>query len=190
MKNICSIIAIAVIFALFTADINAGDKGDGNRVGGVRAGYHSAQFNLNGDFVGEPLQTLYVGLFRDTKVISLLNFGTGLEYYKHGAKFDSENLRELHYLSIPLDLKVKLGPVFVLGGAAPSFRVADRITTDGNKEKTTDAQKSEWFDIPLFLGAGVNIWFVTIEARYHWGMMEVVDGYKSQSFQLGAGISF
>lgn len=190
MKKIGPIFLFAVIFALITAEISASDKGDADRVGGVRVGYHSAQFNLNGDFVGEPLQTFYVGLFRDTKVLPLLHFGSGLEYYKNGVIFDSKNLRELHYLSAPLDLKLKLGPVFALIGAAPSFRLADRISTDGVKEKTPDDQKSNWFDIPLFVGAGVKISFVTLEARYHWGMMEVVDGYKSQSFQLGAGISF
>lgn len=187
MKKINLIIVFAVIFALFTVDMNAAD---GDRVGGLRAGYHSAQFNLNGDIVGEPIQTFYLGLFRDTKVLPMLHFGTGLEYYKNGAKFDNEDLRELHYLSVPLNLKLKLGPIFILGGAAPSFRVADRITTDGVKEKPSDDQKSNWFDIPLFVGAGVKIAFVSLEARYHWGMLEVVDGYKSQSFQIGAGISF
>lgn len=187
MKNISLIIGLALIFAFCTEDISASD---GDRVGGLRAGYHSAQFNLNGDFVGEPIQTFYLGFFRDQKVFPMLHFGSGLEYYKNGTIFDSENLRELHYLSIPLNLKVKLGPVFVLAGAAPSFRVADRINIGGVKEKPTDEEKSNWFDIPLFVGAGVKIAIVTIEARYHWGMLEVVDGYKSQSFQIGAGISF
>lgn len=190
MKHIISITAAVFIFTFFTVDMKAGAKADGDKVGGLRVGYHSTQFNLNGDFVGEPLQNFYIGLFRDTKIIPLLHFGSGLEYYKNGTKFDSGDLRELHYLSIPLNLKLKLGPVFALGGAAPSFRLADRITVDGVKENPTDDQKSEWFDIPLFVGAGVKIWFVTLEARYHWGMLEVVDGYKSQSFQLGAGISF
>lgn len=180
------------VFALFVSSpaLLALDKEDGDRVGGIRLGYHSSQFNLNGSFYGEPMQTFYAGFFRDQKIVPLLHFGSGLEYYKNGVKIDSDNMRELHYLTIPLNLKLKLGPVFALGGFSPSFKVAERITEDGFKEKPTDDEKAEWFDIPLYLGAGVNIWFLTIEARYHWGMLEVVDGYKTQSFQIGAGISF
>ena len=122
MKIIYSIFVVVVIFGLFSSEMKAQDKGAGNRVGGIRMGYHSSQFASDGGF-------------------------------------------------------------------SPSFKVAERITTDGDTAKPTDAQKAEWFDIPFFLGAGVKIWFVSIEARYHWGIMEVTDGYKSQSFQLGAGIS-
>ncbi|MDX2432071.1 MAG: hypothetical protein QNK35_14130 [Bacteroides sp.] len=190
MKNMYSVLLIAVSLVFFTADMQAGGKGDGDRVGGIRLGYHSAQFSKDGNSYGDPMQSMFVGLFRDTKILPMLHFGTGLEYYKNGVSFDSDNHRDLYYVSLPLDLKLKLGPIFALGGFSPSFKVAERITTDGGTLKPTDAQKSEWFDIPLFVGAGLKIWFITLEARYHWGMLEVVDGYKSQSFQVGAGISF
>ena len=190
MKNIFSIFAIAVTIGLFSFEVNAQEKGAGNRVGGIRIGYHSSQFYEDGNSYGDPIQSIYIGLYRDNKIIPMLHFGSGLEYYKNGGKIDDANMRELYYLSVPLDLKFKIGPVFALAGFSPSFKVADRITIDGNKEKPTDAQKAEWFDIPFFLGAGVKIWVLSIEARYLWGMMEVTDGYKSQSFQLGVGFSF
>ena len=190
MKNIYSVLAAAVIIGLFTSEIKAQEKGGGNRIGGIRAGYHSSQFFEDGNSYGDPMQSFYVGLFKDTKIIPLLDFGSGLEYYKNGVKIDDANKRELHYLSVPLDLKLKIGPVYALGGFSPSIKVAERITIDGSTEKPTDAQKAEWFDIPFFLGAGVKILFISIEARYHWGIMEVTDGYKSQSFQLGAGFNF
>ena len=163
MKNLSSLIAFTLIIALSPVDIHAAD---GDRVGGLRTGYHSAQFNLNGDFVGEPIQTFYLGFFRDQKVMPVMHFGSGLEYYKNGTRFDSENLRELHYLSIPLNLKFKLGPVFALGGAAPSFRVADRITTEGVKGKPTDDEKSSWFDIPLFLSSASRLFALDGSDRF------------------------
>ena len=190
MKFFYSVLAVALIIGLFSSEMIAQEKGEGDRVGGIRVGYHASQYYDAGNAYGDPMQSFYVGLFRDTKIIPLLHFGSGLEYYKNGIKTDDSNMRDLHYLTIPLNLKLKIGPVFALGGFSPSFKVAERITIDGNTEKPTDAQKAEWFDIPLFLGAGVKIWFVSLEARYHWGMMEVTDGYKAQSFQLGAGISF
>ena len=190
MKNIFSVLTIALTLGLFSFEVNAQEKGEGDRVGGIRFGYHASQFYTDGNSFGDPMQSFYVGLSRDTKIASLLHFGSGLEYYKNGVKIDDANKRDLHYLSVPLNLKLKIGPVFALGGFSPSFKVAERITTDGDIAKPTDAQKAEWFDIPLFLGAGVKILFVSLEARYHWGMREVTEGYKTQSFQLGAGISF
>jgi len=189
MKNSYSVLALALIFAFISVEIFAQEKGGGDRVGGIRVGYHVSQFSDGGDLLGDPMESFYLGLFRDTKVLPLLHFGTGLEYYKNGLKMvDYE--RDLHYLSIPLYLKLKLGPVFLLTGFSPSFKVAERIIEDGVSEKPSDENKAEWFDIPFFVGGGVKISIVTLEARYHWGLREVTDGYMAQSFQIGAGISF
>lgn len=43
---------------------------------------------------------------------------------------------------------------------------------------------------PLFMGAGLKILFITLEARYHWGITDVYQGYNNQYLQLGAAISF
>ena len=67
----------------------------------------------------------------------------------------------------------------------------DRKYTAGDYETSPgDADKSNWFDAPVFLGAGVKIWFVSVEARYHWGLIEVRNGLKSQYFQVGGAVSF
>ena len=189
MKKSYLVGVLALIFTFFSVKMLAQEKGGGDRVGGIRLGYHVSQFSDQGEFLGDPMESFYIGLFRDTKVLPLLHFGTGLEYYKNGAKMVNYE-RDLHYLSIPLDLKLKLGPVFLLTGFSPSFKVAERIIRDGISEKPADENKAEWFDIPFFVGGGVKVWFVTLEARYHWGLREVTDGYMTQSFQIGAGISF
>jgi hypothetical protein len=130
MKNSYSVLALVVIFTFISVELFAQKKGGGDRVGGIRLGYHVSQFYDGGESVGDPMESFYIGLFRDTKVLPLLYFGTGLEYYKNGTKMvDYE--RDLHYLSIPLDLKLKLGPVFLLTGFSPSFKVAERIIEDG-----------------------------------------------------------
>jgi hypothetical protein len=189
MKNSYSFLVLAVIFTFLSVEMLAQEKGGGDRVGGIRLGYHVSQFSDKGESFGDPMESFYIGLFRDNKVLSLLHFGTGLEYYKNGTKMvDYE--RDLYYLSIPMYLKLKLGPVFLLTGFSPSFKVAERIIEDGVSEKPTDEEKAEWFDIPFFVGGGVKISFVTLEVRYHWGLREVTDGYMTQSFQIGAGISF
>jgi len=172
--------------------IHAQEKKEGNKVGGIRAGYHSAAL---ADYGSEPdtansLNSFYVGFYRDTKIIPLLHFGTGMEYFQNGMKYSTNNKRVLHTVSVPLDLKLKLGPVFALGGFAANFKVSEKVVIEDNVSNPIESDKSEWFDIPFFLGAGVKIFFVTIEARYHWGLLDVRDGKHSQYLQIGAGISF
>lgn len=175
-----------------TTGLYARDDDSDLRVGGVRAGYQaSGLFVGSGMYQGsEAFPSFYAGLFRDTRIFAIMHFGSGLEYFQNGLQFTPDNKRVLHYLSIPLNLKLKLGPVFVLGGMAPSFKVAERVIMSGIMESPASDDKSRGFDAPVFAGVGLKIWFLTLEARYHWGILDVYDGYFNRYFQIGAGISF
>lgn len=168
------------------------NAGDGDKVGGIRLGWSSAaMFNDGTKLSGyENLQSFYIGFFRDNKIVPMLHLGTGLEYNQNGAQENSDNKWVLHYVSVPINLKLKIGPVYGLAGFAPSFKVSEKYIIDGSKTSPSSDEKSEWFDIPFHAGVGVKILFLSIEARYHWGMLDVNDGLKNQYFQLGAGISF
>jgi hypothetical protein len=190
MRHLKTYLAVALI-TLMANSLIAQDKGH-NRVGGIRAGYNGAALVMDGDLypLSEANPSFYVGFFRDNKIIPLLHAGTGLEYVQNGMRFNEENKRVLHYVSVPLNLKFKLGPVFALGGIAPSFKVAEREFVAGDSSKPDSDDTSNWFDAPLFLGAGVKLFFLTIEARYHWGITDVYQGYHNQYLQIGAGLSF
>jgi hypothetical protein len=185
------LLCVVLLASSLTFSVVAQDKGN-NRVGGIRLGYHGAGMFMESDMYpgSEGLGTFYAGLFRDNQIISLLHFGTGLEYFQNGIKFSGDNKRALYYLSIPLDLKLKLGPVFALTGLAPSFKVAERVVVDGNSSKPGSDDKSAWFDAPFFVGGGLKILFITIEVRYHWGLIDVYEGYNNRYLQIGAGLSF
>jgi hypothetical protein len=169
-----------------------GQKEDKKTIGGVRGGWHSASLVDDGSKpdTAQSLSTFYVGFFRDNKVAKILFFGTGIEYFQNGMKYSNNDKRVLHTISIPVDLKVKIGPVFSLGGAAANFKMAERVFINDEKNKPADGDKSKGFDVAAFAGAGVKILFISIEARYHWGLLEVRNGMKSRYFQLGAAISF
>ncbi len=49
---------------------------------------------------------------------------------------------------------------------------------------------AKWFDIPTYVGAGVNILFVSIEAKQIWGMTNVNNGLNNNSFQVGLSMRF
>lgn len=192
------------IILLFTAllFISTGSfaEDDDDKVGGIRAGWqYSGLYNSGTILEGtDPLNSFYVGFFRENKLFPLLALGTGLEYFQVGvidSELDDTSLK-LHYISIPIDIRVKLGPVYALGGVAANFKVGEKWKILGEDFTPEDDFKAEFFDVPLFLGVGVKIMMIRIEARYHWGMLDTyksVDGsdaIKGQYLQIGAGISF
>ena len=185
-----SLVIISIIL-VGSMVIKAQEKGK-DKVGGIRGGFQSAVMSVNGSKpdTANSLSSFYVGFFRDNRISKIFYFGTGLEYFQNGLSYSNSSKRILHTISVPLDLKVKLGPVFVLGGVAANFKVAERIKIDDTSIKPSDGDISAWFDVPLFLGAGVELSIFTIEARYHWGLIEVRDGLYNRYFQIGAGISF
>jgi hypothetical protein len=180
---------------LFTAVLTTTSTAQGdspNRIGGIRAGYNGAVLALDGDLypLSEGYPSFYAGIFRDNRIIPLLHVGTGLEYVRNGMLFDEDHKRALHYVSIPANLKLKLGPLFMVGGIAPSFKVAERVFVNGDSSKPASDDASNWFDAPVFIGGGLKITFIMLEVRYHWGVTDVYQGYHNRYLQIGAAISF
>ena len=181
---------IALISMLFIKPAFAQDKSEGHRIGGIRAGWQSSQYFRDGNAMKttSAYSSFYVGLYRDTRIIPMLHFGSGLEYFQNGAYIDDNNKRVLHYIGVPLYLKFKIGPVFALSGFEPSFKVGEKAYLLGQKYDPDPS--SNWFDAPFFLGVGIKIFFVSVEVRYHWGLIDTYDSYNSQYLQLGGAISF
>lgn len=181
-----NLVLFVVFFALSFVSVKAQDKI------GIRAGYQVANwYDTDGAALGDNLNSFYLGLFKENKLIPALHFGIGLEYFQNGYKgMNTDNKQVLHILSVPVYAKVKLGPVFALGGLAGNFKVSEKIIFDGNSASPTDEQKSKTVDVPLFLGAGLKIAMFTFEARYHWGLVGVNHGLHNRYLQLGAAVSF
>jgi len=186
-------IAVIGLFILgIVISVSAQDKDEPGKFG-VRAGWHSAQVTIDGAGIlsTDPLNTFYVGIFKEKKLMPILYFGGGLEYFQNGFQSTLIDLqRKLHYISLPLYLKVKLGPVYATGGTALNFKIAENTKfLDSSMDPLTE--KSKIFDLPLQVGVGVKILMLSIEARYNWGMINLNDfGTKNQYFQLGLGVSF
>jgi hypothetical protein len=187
-------IFLVVMFLLGTVATLAQDKEKrgGHKLGGIRAGWHYASLVKDGSQLdtADNLSSYYVGFFRDMKIIPMLHFGSGLEYFQNGTNYIGNSSRILHTISIPLDLKVKLGPVFVLGGTAANFKVSEKLRVSDEDITPVSSDKTAWFDIPVFVGAGLKIMFFTLEARYHRGLIEARDGLHNHYFQLGGAVSF
>ena len=196
MKKTLKISSILFVL-LITTGLFAQDKNHDNKLLGVRAGWQSSGIYEDGSLPEgwDPLNSFYAGFFKEIKLVPLLRFDAGIEYAPVGiTDSDTDSKVVLHYLSIPLNLRVKLGPVYALGGAAANFRVAEKYTIAGESYTPEDDDKSNVFDVPLFLGLGVKFMFLSIDARYYWGMLDVYDNNdisnKSNYLQVGASLYF
>lgn len=165
---------------------------DKQEIGGIRAGYHIASMVEKGNKPDSASrnESFYVGFFREQNISKYFYYGAGLEYFQNGIKYSGDRELVLHTISIPINAKFKIGPAFALAGAAANFKVAERIKTGDSSMEPPDENKSNWFDVPVFLGAGVTVLFITVEARYHWGLLDVNNGLHNRYFQLGAAVSF
>ena len=180
---------VLIVGTYFT---QAQDKKSKDKVGGIRFGAHTATMVKDGSSPDSSnyMNSFYIGFYRDNKIAPMLFFGSGLEYFQNGFDYTRDSRRVLHTISVPLDLKVKLGPVFALGGISANFIVSEKIVSGDNKYDPSDDAKFHWFDVPVFLGVGVKIFFITIEGRYHWGLVDAKNEYFHRYFQLGLGLSF
>ena len=174
--NIKALLLFVLIGTMFlTLDTQAQNKW------GVRAGWSSATTVNDGDQVQGSLGGFYIGLQRKHRLVGPLLLTSGLEYVQAGHRNNDNNYRRLNYLSVPVGARVGLGPVFATGGVAANFRVGEKYFESGDEID----DNSDFFDLPVYLGAGVNILIFQVEARYSWGMMDVNDGNKNRYLQLG-----
>ena len=186
MKSTFSFFAFALLILLALSG-QAGDKI------GIRAGYQMASFQVDGSMPEgtNNLNSFYVGIFKENKLIPLLSLGYGLDFMQNGAEYADNNKYVINYLSIPLYVKAKVGPVFGLTGLGANFKLSDKITNASNTSTPSDYLAKD-FDLPLFIGGGFNFLMFSIEARYNWGMIPVNDvtNVKNHYLQVGACIHF
>lgn len=179
---------IALILISISFSLSAQDKF------GIRAGFQAGNLYNSGSLYEKGLNTFYVGVFKEFKVIPLLKFDAGIDYNQNGSLNDTLSIK-LGYISVPLNVKIKLGPIYGLVGAAPSFKISETWTSN-DQEINIDNFKSNFFDVPVFLGVGFKVAVISIEARYYVGTMSINDNaisglqdYKNQYLQLGLALS-
>ncbi|MCK5847225.1 MAG: outer membrane beta-barrel protein [Bacteroidales bacterium] len=192
MKQFKLLLVSLLVFGL-SFNSFAGDK-FGIRAGWQFSNFHNSSSSPAFTIMDEYLNSFYIGIFKEHKIIPLFRLGGGLEYSQIGSAYDSDNLMKLHYLSLPIYAKIKLGPVYGLLGGAPAFKVGETWKLDIGADASKELFNANTFDLPVFAGLGFNILMLRIEARYYWGTMDVsgnalFSGYKSQQFQLGLGIA-
>ncbi|MCY1723433.1 outer membrane beta-barrel protein [Prolixibacteraceae bacterium Z1-6] len=148
---------------------------------GLRVGYQNSRMLVDGSKLGSSGNSIYVNAYKDTQMLPFLFFHSGLQYSQSESTIENMDYR-LNYLGAPVGLKVKLGPVNAIGGAAFNVKL---------NEKNSPFEKSaKWYDTNAFLGAGFNILFLNVDARYVWGLTNINNGIHNNGFQIGLGLRF
>jgi hypothetical protein len=177
-----SLVAMLLAVIVFNPSVsNGGDK----KNFGIRAGYQNASMQSVDSIWYNSLNSFYIGGYKEFRFFPFLYAGSGLEYFINGNQKDENNKLLLHYLSVPLDIKLKAGPIFALGGFSLNFKIGEKMMVDGKTINLTGDNKIGWFDSSAFIGAGINILMISIEGRYHWGLVDVNRGFHNNYYQVG-----
>ncbi|TLX70208.1 porin family protein [Labilibacter sediminis] len=148
---------------------------------GLRMGYQNSVMNINGNKAGSSGNSFYVNAYKETKIIPFLYFHSGLQYSRVESNIESHNY-QIDYLGAPLALKAKLGPLYALGGYTFNVKL--------NENNNPYSSSTSWYDSNAFAGLGFKLLFMTIDARYHWGLTDINQGIHNNSFQIGLGLKF
>lgn len=155
---------------------------------GFHAGYIGSNLSKDGNnWFKNSHKSFYLGFYNNQRIIPALFLYTSLDYYQTGSRLDDNNKLVLHYISIPIALKLSLGPVFAMGGFHGAVRVSTKFTINGQSAST---EGFNTFDSGVFLGAGIRIFFIGFEGKYTWGLSTVRNGYKNNFWQGGITLYF
>ncbi len=177
MKKLILFSGLFLSLLLTTTNIYAGDKKYG-----ARAGWQLSTLDSDGDKT-DPLSSFYIGVYREKQIVPLLRYSLGLEYMQAGGMLDyvpDQKEYKIGYIGVPVNLKAKVGPLFAVAGTGINLKVSETDLSDDTKA----------FDIPAFAGVGVSFLMFNIEARYHFGLIDIQENTNNRYLQVGLGVSF
>lgn len=185
MNRMTRLLISVMISGLLCADVQAQVKEFGIR-GGVQASVLSGS-----EGASDPLTAFYAGVYADHAILmsGFVSFSPGMEYMQAGSWTDADNYQRIHYLSVPLAVRVRFGPWFAQTGLNANFRLAEKLISNG-QDVLDDDNRSGFFDLPFQVGAGVRIGQVALETRLNLGFLDVNNKDSLSSLQLGLCISF
>ena len=192
MKNKITLnLLILAVLSISSISLSAQDKNDKPAKIGVRAGWNYASMFIDNEELSgaEHINSFYIGVFKEKKMVPLLRLGSGLEYFQNGYKVTDNITREIHYISVPLYLKLKIGPVYATGGTGFNFRISEQLPGNALLDPLNN-ESTEFFDMPFQLGAGLKILMFSVEARYNWGLLNTNGDASNQYLQVGFTVSF
>jgi hypothetical protein len=144
-----------------------------------------------GEIVDNTISSVYGGFYigRPLGSTFFTSLVTGLEYVQNGNRTNESNIRRIHYLSVPVGWRFHFGPFYLQPGIDANFKISEKLLADV-ENVLDDDNSSTFFDLPLHFGAGVKFTGILLEARFHYGFIDVNQGNRNAYLQVGLAYSF
>jgi hypothetical protein len=179
---------------------------------GLKAGINAASLTPEEDEDPDTSRRIgaVAGLWVSAPLTSRVSFQVEGLFSEKGVKIDTTPFApgtsaevRLRYLEFPLLARGDVGArgstarFFVLGGAAPAFKLSARAKAefDGDEQTRDIGDEIEAFDLGLVGGAGIAVGRALIEARYTHGLLHIntddngdEDRIKNRVFSVAVGV--
>ena len=174
---------------------------------GLKLGYNFAKISgidVVPGYSEKSLNNIQGGVFYEKGLIPLLGLRIGLDYSPKGSKEvkgSDYDQTTFNYLELPLLAKVKLGPMYALGGfyGAYALNGKSKFSLAGqtqNSDFDFDKSKVKRFDYGMKFGAGLQFGVGPIhifaQADYSFGLQNISktsgQNYKNNVIGVAAGV--
>lgn len=169
---------------------------------GVKVGYNFAKQSgdVQDGYSDKSLNNVFFGAFMEKDIIPLLDIRIGAEFSPKGSRAENGDLFDewkINYLEIPVQAKLKLGPVYALGGVYGAYALGGKYEDqDGSADIDFDALELKRFDYGMKFGAGVQTGLgplhIFAQAEYSFGLQNLskMDGVdtKNTVLSVSAGL--
>lgn len=173
-------IFITIALALLIGSVNAQQKSFG-----IRSGYSSTFMSKSGHKTGSSEDNYFIHLYKDTKIFPFIHLQSGLEYSRTGGSIDKFS-HNINYIGVPLALKVKVGPIYAIGGGTFNVKLSETSSPSESPFKGS----SKWYDTNAFVGLGLEIFIVTFDIKYTHGLTSINNGFRNNGYQASIGLRF
>jgi hypothetical protein len=188
MNTLRTLMATSLLASCTLAAQDTEKNKDDDHWNGLRAGFHLS--NFEGDKGSTSSRNgYYGGYYRNLIKVPLYSLSTGLEFNTAGSA-SGDDERRLSYLSLPINNRFKLGPVYVDLGLDAALKMGEKTLVDGVEVELPDEAKAEPIDLLVHGGVGFKFLFLSVEARYRYGLTEVYEGTRNAGLQLGLSTFF
>lgn len=156
----------------------------------------------------EYLSNVSGGVYFDKDLIPLVGLRIGVMYSPKGANYASEDVfvqTGLNYIEVPIQAKVKAGPLYVLGGAYGAYalsgyeknqiEVLGLLVESSNDINFEEGEyRKEDFGLKFGLGVqfGLGPLHIFVQGDYSMGLLDIYNGndvYTNKVFGATAGVN-
>ena len=156
----------------------------------------------------EYLSNVSGGVYFDKDLIPLVDLRIGVMYSPKGANYANEDgfvQTGLNYIEVPIQAKVKAGPIYVLGGAYGAYALSGYeknqievggLLVESNNEINFEESEYRKEDFGLKFGLGVQFGLgplhIFVQGDYSMGLLDIYNGddvYTNKVLGATAGVN-